>query len=1814
MQPDVIEHIGYSFTNKSNFDIRQHELKHVVDIPVFPAQNIIVDNQKVNIYDEPLSGFPSFIHSGKIYQLLSLDLSQRFLFLEYDNGSRVLDYQFGGRTYAQSRLNAAYSLTGDALYVGFGNTSNTEDMRDLWKFDLLTKTWVPEYVMGEDLSINEFMSKRRSANYTVAGSEKFIFGGKTFIEIGNTVINLNDLWWFDSIEWKLLDPLSVLPHEPGLVVWFDSTIIKILSDGKLWTVYKDVSTATTSVSYVGLTPPLNSNCITGYSGGAIYWNDFTSNKIYSWNNGTSTITVTKSDARCFGYNLGTLSYYVKSVNFATKRGGNSTYQPSIRIFTPSIYNWNDTLNKTCNLDAVPLSTYAASCDIEGGKKYIGLGLYENTFIEDHFIWDGNTNQTIRVGSDSTKPQERLMAGSCYDAKRNRIWIFGGYTGSIYYNDLWYLSLSTYQWTRVRKRMTSLVDAGGISNWPAARAQAGICVVEDSLWIVAGYSDEKSFTDMWIYDIVGDYAYQERTTDWLSFGSDYHIFAWRDRLWLFNGEYKLYRYFFEHKQFAPVTLYATRYPEIQQRINDREYITAPMHLSVQSNKLIISSIDAQTKDWFSFYVDLDSKEIIQYPGDISSASWWRDQTNGMDSSGYLYYYNVSSFDFAQRNTFPYSEYSVDPVVSENPLSRESCIMSYFDTDIIGGVARMSYIDSGNMYVIYDDQIDYQPLLPTIKELKEGLFSNYWPQMDFSVLDGTTGSAQINSKTRLGAGRFRSIPRFLWKRVPSGYSDKLRKASIAWFDESAKRTYIVNNQDGSVLRFRSEDGTFFNYPSKIWPESVTSRRGNILFAIGGNTVAGTPPGLNQNGTSGHYISTKQWKLLGADDKGGPRLACHMGMMLYDLNYITFQLKLLQTNTNITPRNYDQIRNYLVEIARGQLNVNVTGEELSEEWISIIQNSVYSDTISVVGDLSVRNIVNETGIRPFGARVSGISASVDSYMYFGGGALKWVQTVFPPCGGDEPVDVVKYSIGFPFYNQTAQRDEIVPYNDFYRFDTDTKTWFKLANLPTNIYAGSLISNKKQDKLYLIGGFTGNDLSNPSNKIYVYNILQNAWSELISLPRNYAGGGLPLVEWLDDSRMVIMFGFKGRPYSDGKSYIRSTIPDSWIIDTTSNIMYKMFESSSKTSLMLDSIEDADGFIHMIDYSRVWFSNIYDSVGADKSTKQLTINNTDIGQKDSNIIFDDDSFPMDDVGLTPNTILWTVTDPTDGSVKKTISISIPKTLSNNLDPSNIIKDFVDVRGDLWLVVNQVTQAADVDIIDSYSIYNTFFYKASKYDEWNYNLSLLPIDIPVNAGAKLIGYDGIKYLYCIWNEFNIWQLDLDIAMFNPNSTYWRRMPPYPDLAEWGLWSKATYDPSKKPEYTRSMPYRDGILFFNTKGLVVRFDPLNYMWRIDKYGSEPIYNTVVVKDGEELYYYAPGYTFGNMYGLTHLQRDKFYFDAELMEKDKDINIPVFDAIIAGMSACLSKMMENQEGFPSYNMCIAAGCSPNLAEKISTSGGSPSELWDSIKALISSRRSTVKRNRILSFNRNNHLMRAWTKKHGSLDLFFEFDSYYTADKIDISVDYDTMNDQASRYNFTCWTSAGIVSGTGSPVQTETDYDWDPFSRIYRKQVELAGPPIQTTYVESERPGYLVRFNLPPSSSLNKMRVQFEPVARESNYISRVNHIYVNHVSNSIGFTSDDGPISIVYIEPFENIESDVYVVRAINNHPTKVANNVKVYLVDNYRVLLSTTGSNWIRSNMETPITIASSLNPGQDIVFYMKAVSYLDKSNLDLVIRAEYAPE
>lgn len=1878
--PNLIDHASFSFDNLSNYDINRREITgdSVVDVPVFPPQNIVIDNQAVQIYGS-LSNSDgtnvNFVYNNEVYSILLVDHEQRMVFLKYNEYDRNLVYRYGGRIYPQAREEGAYALTHDSLYV-FGGKDLRIGRRELWRLDLAELQWYPLHDVGDDADLRDFPAQRWSSCFISYEGDHYVMGGQTYSEIGNIDIELNDLWWYSkaSDEWKKLDKESYLPREgDAKIVYFDGASVQVVSDGKLWNCPKDGSAPTAQV-YNGMT--LGEPDYTAYIDGAIHY--MVSGVLYKWNTGLSDFESVKTQIEGIGIaSDSTLHKYITSETVERRRGQDSQYQPIIEINIKRIHHAvDDTLDKICDIDAVPVGQYMASTDLPDGKKFLGLGINNGVFNEDYAIWDGFSMNTIMVGSsDPFKPQERLAPSCCYDSTRNGIWLFGGYAGSFYYNDLWFLDLETDQWTRISERVSETEDENGTKLWPKARARTGMCIVDDTLWIVAGYSDVMAYADMWKYDVEAKTMTEEIQTDWVPFGTNYDLFEWRDRMWLFNGEKgKLYRYYYEFGQWYPVQIYNTRaltqaaealkqlaysieqsylqeeYEKSGQKIGSWRYASwragqcdisgyneelraaldlinfmlPPIRLSIQGNNLLITykhlkkgKKGSVTETFMCSMIDMDAKEHISLPGAIGNAKFWRDRTCSIDDDGFMYFYNVSTFEYAQRNQVPYFEYSYFPLADECPLTKTNSTFEFMDPDIVGGNrSRLAYIDSENLYIIYDDDVEFSPLMPTVSEMEEGLWAEYWPQRDFSVFgywpSGDDTSAQDDAKAIVGNGRYRTVPRFLWKRLPPSLTMEMRNSMMTWYDERTDRTFIVDGASGSIKRFRIKDGTSMVYPSKLWRESAVARKGTVVYSFGGSLIGGGPIS-DQVGiaNSGYKMPVGDCAIFVPDS--------HNSFMLYDLSYVGFQMKLLKEHPDLEPYDYDNIRDFLIDVA--VTNGITTSSTEPNDMVEDIANTLYSSTVSIAGDLAVRHLRNENGIRPPHPRSGAISVQINGSLYVGGGAWKYYIARLDP---EYCLAIVSCET---YYKTKYDQDPDVidhEYNDFYRFDIGSRTWIRLADLPICLYGASVVEDHTGENLYVVGGFRQDDLQDASNQIFIYNIADNKWSELGPTPEGYGGRGMPNISWIDPYRMMIMYGFSASPDNTAGKTLRVPKPDCWMVDIQTGMMYKMFESASKTSSVIEQLDEGDGLIDLVDFFYPMVSKLSSDIGLGMNlgTSLNAGMASLLGLPSMSIV---EAVPKETAmnTQTADGLKWYKIDPIDGKIVGIRNVKIPESGMEYFSPTNVKALFRAWDGNPWMVLS--------------TDFGPRVYRWYKESAWEYSMDFLPTENPLESHCEVVIWDGISKLICMWNKFNIWEMDLKAAAYNPDSDYWRRLPPNPDLEDIGIVGNE--------EEIRSDSWGDNeVICYRSDGGVYRYDKDGMLWRVDRLprregGGKPFLPTepstddlvelltsgkgptpetsthanweytTVVRDDMELYYYTPGTTSGVYYHLLYKQADKFYFDAELLEPV--ISMPVFEALVGleSVHAMMKEMPGYQDGFGKE---MKAGPTEDLGEILAGMGGDDLVGLDveKMKSYLMRNRSVVKRDRILTFNRNNHLMRAWVKKYGEFDVRLDFDAFFVVTRVDISVDYDTMA-QASRFTVEMLNDEGTwVTDTSVQAQLDTGFDWDPFARKYRKQQIL--PSGEYTYIETTRPEYYIRTTAPADSKIRAVRVRFQPKPEAWNYIARINHIFVVSEEGGLEMRDESGSLSVFYIEPFDTIESDVYKVYVKNVSTTDPVYNPRVFVRNNYRILMSSDMLQWDNHDVDTPMTIAESIEPEESAFFYIKAVSYFDKSNLDLVLTCDKA--
>jgi len=216
----ILSVVNYGVDNKSNFDIITKETRDIVDIPYFPAQNLVDFTGRLNLYNPSVEIWLPFVEekevedeSGNVttqkeYKVLGLigRPDARYIFVELGNGYRRLLYRFNGDKFPQSRKYYGITYNGkDKLFI-FGGLLNGRCSNDLWVYNFKENSWDYLNFSLIEKSANEQPSRRKhmSLYYNDELEELFIFGGETDIltDLGNYgrggefYLKLNDLSCF----------------------------------------------------------------------------------------------------------------------------------------------------------------------------------------------------------------------------------------------------------------------------------------------------------------------------------------------------------------------------------------------------------------------------------------------------------------------------------------------------------------------------------------------------------------------------------------------------------------------------------------------------------------------------------------------------------------------------------------------------------------------------------------------------------------------------------------------------------------------------------------------------------------------------------------------------------------------------------------------------------------------------------------------------------------------------------------------------------------------------------------------------------------------------------------------------------------------------------------------------------------------------------------------------------------------------------------------------------------------------------------------------------------------------------------------------------------------------------------------------------------------------------------------------------------------------------------------------------------------------------------------------------------------------------
>jgi len=1805
----ILSNVKYNIRNRSNYSITEEETRGIVDVPYFPAQNLVDVTDSINAYKPNGIPIPFLDDNGldRLFYLISRT-DARFIFTELADDARYYHYAFIGNSFPQTRENFSYTINGSKLYI-YGGEANGRCLNDLWQYDINSNSWTNLNFTEEENSVNVSPSRRRKSSCLVVGDTFWVFGGETDILTINSsedrsIIAVNDLWSFDlnTKIWTNYDLNRIFPHRQGNIIYVDSAVVKILIGSGVNTIGQEEPTAiwtldlaTDTVEYEEITTQFEAlylNVLMSIDG---IINVQTDSNLYEWNNESSAFTLVKEGITCI--NPQNKKYWI--VLEEEKNFGDNVNMEIFNISEGNLYSFDDVLLSVKTITLPPIGEQIPNVNIDNMQTFFYGGLVTlGKFNESTYLMNHTTLSVEKLDFDSDeRPTERTFTSLTYDRYRGRIWLFGGSDGTKFYNDLWYFDLGLKEWIKVH----STLENTNVENpmYPQPRFKSGLCVVATNyLYLLGGYSDVASFNDFWSYNIIDGSWIKLFSVDDIPWGSTYEIFEWRDRLWMFNGQ-KLYRYFFGKKQFVYVPFLITKTEDndtddkvnkgIEAIINAKSYLETPIVVTVVNGKMFVQNPQV------SFDVELENKVVtdLKLQFGLADRVLWMDRywgiNNGTLSACFV---NVSGLQPLTKNQIPNSNYSYDLA--------KVCPAGIFFQDYGNSWAasKCVYQDNAGTFRVQDrtEELDKAELIVNNRVSFVAKQSEY-PEFNFNNVEtlwDKTLEIVVDPKC------YPYAPWFYYEGFQViGGNSLLKGAQKLVLNENLGRVYVIYN-NGNTLKINPEDGTFFTYFTSLWAGSAIgyNKNRNTFYAFGGLRIDedgnSLRPPYMQNGLEAAPI-------LIEGEKNTREEASHPGLMQFDMSINEMNLGSVENylrDKDATSVDYAQTKEFLTTLISKYIensSANILPGGLDEA-----KAKIYEATQPILDDMSQFDFAFENGERPLG-RTYSLSTQIGNTLYIFGGCESYTDTCFniqqpEPFHCTQPGSLINQKIlkadseAEPIYDTYEQARKA------FAFNMESKTWTELTPMHKWSYLGSAIADPTERFIYLVGGFSGMDCTSISSNITIYDTMTDTYEDILGIPKTYAPRAKPILQWLDTEKLLIMYGFRTlnvpieNEVCSEMKYFHIPISDAWIYDISNKIMYRAFEDlNSFGAIVIKDDYCVDDLQQASENSAYVLSPIPLQNDIGETILRVSKWNLVNGTVDTLPIIASNEI-INDYSLATGASF----DPIEDSLNSMVGDSnIPKTIQEMMDyrirNSNFrfryawTEEFGTHNHKHMFVIGERSDESGIDAIEAVARGYTeahlrFWYVDIDLPAAGRILRNITYEYPLAISPVALAYDGKQYIYCVYNKYNIWRLDFKKVLKDSSGSWWYQLPPCIDCNFLG-------DSRTDPIWDTFFMEPNYLALISRTGKMARMDLNTFSWFLDK-AEAPQDSTAIslgiiddrgnenpkeyVKacsgvDGQECYLYELGGIAGKVMNVYERQWDNFYFDMRL-----------------------TSMASKQFG--------------SLVNQ---------KLWPAV----------LKRKRLYTMNHVGHLFYSWLRIDGIYDVEFQLDEFVEVEQIRIYGDYNLVeNYENLEITFfdiaTGWVTVNV--GDLTPIVSEIDWDWDGASS--RRYIRMfANESGNTTYQYSTQPPNYVLIDLisifGTSKPMSKVRVYFKNPTKPYNFFSRINKIeLLTEQATVAAYDSSSGivPLDVIYLQPLETHEdySNAFGVTIKNNNSEPVK-KVVAYVFDNdwLQFTLNPDDDNsWGLKTESIPLEITDELSAGDQIQFYVRAINIDSRPHTkDLVV-------
>jgi len=1770
----ILSNVPYEVKNRSNYALTTEETRGIVDVPYFPAQNLVEVGGDINLFRPSVDlWFPG----DDVLLGLFNRPGARFLVGEIADNARRLRYAFLGGSFPQSREDYAVTYDGEHLFI-FGGYADGRCLIDLWRYTINENRWEDLLASKIELGANEIPSRRRKANVVLAQGKLWVFGGETDVLSINSedtefIIPLNDVWSFDfeTGEWANFDPFRRLPHRPGHIVEVGPDYIKIVIVGgtdelgvtqptAVWT----LNLITGDASYVSITPPFTitpANIALEIDGVIHYLAD---NRLYKWNSTEQQFDLVKTDL--VAIDPRTKKYWRTEV--VIKHYGDTPQMPEVEVTEAKLYLDDDTLSATYTITPPPKGIHIPSVNVAENLTFFYGGMVDSsTFNERTFILDHDTLNTIVLDFPAdARPQERAYPALAYDKYRNRVWLFGGFDGSKFYNDLWYFDLTDLNWVKVHDVIENTDEEN--PTYPPPRQRAGMAIVADDwLYIIGGYSDVKAFNDFWKYHIPTDSWTRETPVDAIPWGSQYFIFEWRDRLWLYNG-HQIYRYFYAARQWVAQPF---SFREVEDGQTDlfreayeaKNYLATPINCQLVGDFLFIQNENHHVK------VRMEDRLVTNLVAnfDLRLPTYWLESYRGLNVATLAsIYVNVSPLQPLTKNQIPHS-FFYKPIDQVIPTGA-------FITDEDG---KLLYVDSSGLFEVQRQTIEVDKSEALVEQTVSAVgHSTLFPDVDWSDPSAVWGET---IKRVTSPQSFLFSPWFLYNDNVANRA-YYKGAQATFYDKGRKRAYIIY-RNGNVLRLNPRDNTFFVYFTRLWEGAAIGfdTNNNKIYAFGG--IRNERRVYKQNGL----------ECTGVDNDNIKELS-HCGLLEFDLNLNSANVGSIEAylrTHNVSVIDYNVTREYLLDLIHRYIDgyaTNAIPASLDE-----VKDKIYLATQPLVDDLSQFDFAFEGGERPLG-RAYAAFTQVGTRLYIFGGAECFLQrcenggTQYTPA----PWSCVKPGTLAGLSPDTEAKRAAY-------FDMATRRWTDVAPLPEWRYLASAIASPDERYIFIVGGFTEENCQGLTNSILIYDTASDSYIELMGVPEEFSPRARPVLQWIDDDHLLILYGFETLTFEDrcdglGQAfkYVHKPVQDAWILDTRNWLLYRAFE-------------DQHGFAGIIARDNEEHSVYIVTPGPMRRGDDVVLGVYKWNLVDGTVSSIPCKLPPEIVEEWSLTKLLDDTDKVASFLEKNSEFSSalsrtgtttyqtqePGSIGDPEEEFSYDKIFFDflTKGNIrfrhaWVepygpydephlfITGELLQSSGIEAAAR---------AAAGHDEahmriWKVNLNRtyatrvvenIPYEYPLPVAPVVYTYDGNEYLYVIYNKYNIWRLDFKRMLDDPSGSWWYRLPPCLNCNFLG-------DDRTDPGWQGYVLDPGYLVLVSRAGLLARMDVNSFVWFADKTQppASPIKHvpegtllSAALLDQDEVYLYQIGGISGKVLNVFEKQWDNFFFD----------------------------MRPTAKVYQYFGDIVDRALWPVLA----------------------------KRRRLYVINHLGHVYYAWLRLDGVFDVEFQLSDFYDANEVRVYGDY-TFLEQASNMEIYVFTVNGtwelLDPASYSVVINEAGWDYEgDYIRRYKREFVSASGDIVTQYSYCP-PNYVSATITAPAVS--KVRVRFKNEPRPYNYVSRINKVELLTDQDVLAMYDSPGassPILQVNLEPITTADETTNAFAVyVKNTGTSDVKDVVAYVFGNKWVQFAEdTAGPWALANEEHPFYVAASIAPGAYARFYVRGVNIDLRPHMDdLVVKGVYA--